>query len=128
MREYIEKIKEVEISLSKELGEFNLFGLLEREDIIDKWDILVSLSLKKDKNHNKEKNSIIKKLHEELIKNLPNSIFFKFSRIVFLEPNNPFVQNINMLAHVQHGDIEIKDSTINNLRIKHAYIISSKRE
>ncbi|WP_417871978.1 hypothetical protein [Winogradskyella sp.] len=128
MREYIEKIKEVEISLSKELGEFNLFGLLEREDIIDKWDILVSLTLSKDKNHNKQKNSIIKKLHEELIKNLPNSIFFKFSRIVFLEPSNPFVLNINMLANVQHGDIEIKDSTINNLRIKHAYIISSKRE
>lgn len=128
MREYIEKIKEVEINLSKELGEFNLFGLLEREDIIDKWDILVSLTLTKDKNHNKQKNAIIKKLHEELIKNLPNSIFFKFSRIVFLEPNNPFVQNINMLASVQHSDMEIKDSTINNLRIKHAYIISSKRK
>jgi hypothetical protein len=41
-------------------GEFNLFGLLEREDIIDKWDILISLTLLKDENHNKEKNIIIK--------------------------------------------------------------------
>ena len=70
MREYIEKIKEVEIKLSKELGDFNLFGLLEREDIKDKWDILVSLTLTKNKNYNKQKNNIIKKLHEELIKKL----------------------------------------------------------
>lgn len=127
MRDYIEKIREVEIKLSKDLGEFNLFGIFEREDIIDKWDILVSITYTKENNYNEQKNNIIKNLHQELTKTLPNSIIFKFSRIVFLEPSNAFVKNINNLVNVQHSNIEIKDSTINNLRIKHAYIISSKR-
>jgi hypothetical protein len=124
MKEYIEKIREVELSLSEKFGDFNLFVLLEREDVKNKWDILFSITLSKDKS---EKNKIIKFLHNLLRENLPKKILLKFSRIVYLEPNNGFVQNLNMMINVQHGSAELKDVNINNMIIKHAHIISSKR-
>lgn len=122
MRDYIDIIIEVEKRMSNELGKFNLFALFERDDIKDKWDVLISMSISVNR-----KNEIIKKIHAEFLKELPNEVIFKISRFVFLEPSNPIVQNLNMMAHVQHGNVEIRDSMINNLKIKHALIISSQR-
>jgi hypothetical protein len=104
------------------LGTFNLFALFEREDVKDKWDILISMTMPEDK-----RNEIIKSIHAELLKVLPNEVIINISRIVFLEPLSPMVQNLNMFANVIHGNVEIKDSMINNLKIKHALLISSQK-
>ena len=122
MKNYLKKIIEVEEKMAIELGEFNLFALFEREDIKDKWDIIISINIPISK-----KNEIIKKIHLELKANLPESIMFKFSRFVFLEPSNPFVQNINMLVRNKHNDAEFRDCSVNNIKIMHAYIISSQK-
>lgn len=122
MRENVEKIIEVEKKISQENGKFNLFALFEREDIKDKWDVLISKNISVNK-----KNELISKIHKEFIKSFPKEVIFKFSRFVYLEPTSPIVQNINMMIHTEHTNTEITDSTINNFRIKHAYVITSQR-
>ncbi len=122
MKEYINKIISIEKSLSIELGKFNLFALFEREDINDKWDILISMDIPLNK-----KNEVIERIHNEFLKELPNNFIINISRIVFLETINPIVQNLNNIANVEHGIIEIKDLIINNLKIKNALIISSQK-
>lgn len=122
MRDYIAKITDVEKKMSKELGKFNLFALFERDDIEGKWDVLISMSISASR-----KNEIVKRVHAEFIKELPKDVIIDISRFVFLEPIHPIVQNLNMVAHVQHGNMEIRDSMFNNLFIRHAIIISSQR-
>jgi hypothetical protein len=122
MREYIDKIIEVEKKISEELGEFNLFVLFEREDIKDRWDILISMPFSEEM-----KNEIITKIHSELLKVLPNEAVIKLSRIVMFETSNPIVESFNMLAKVKHGNVEIKDSLVSNIRIKQALLITSQR-
>jgi len=122
MKDYINKIISIEKSLSIELGKFNLFALFEREDINDKWDILISIDIPLSK-----KNEVIERIHNEFLKELPNNFIINISRIVFLETINPIVQNLNSIANVEHGFIEIKDLIINNLKIKNALIISSQK-
>ena len=73
------------------------------------------------------KNEIVKRVHSEFIKELPKDVIIDISRFVFLEPTHPIVKNLNMVAHVQHGNMEIKDPMFNNLFIRHAIIISSQR-
>ncbi|WP_321319594.1 hypothetical protein [Labilibaculum sp.] len=122
MKEYIEKIIEVEMNMSNELGKFNLFALFERDDIKDKWDVIISMPISVNR-----KNEIIKKIHTEFLKELPKEVIIKISRFVFFEPSNPIVQNLNMMAHIEHGSFEVRDSMINNLMIKHALVITSQR-
>jgi hypothetical protein len=43
------------------------------------------------------------------------------------ETSNPIVESFNMLANVKHGNVEIKDSLVNNIRIKQALLITSQR-
>tara|TARA_R110001583_G_scaffold19334_5_gene75714 strand:+ start:10440 stop:10814 length:375 start_codon:yes stop_codon:yes gene_type:complete len=122
MRDYIDKIIEVERKIEARLGRFNLFALLERDDVKDKWDVLISMSISLT-----QKNEVIKIIHGEFVKELPKEAIFKISRFVYLEPSNPIVQNFNMMVSVQHSNVEIKDSMINNLMIKNAFVISSQR-
>lgn len=122
MKDYIIKIIDVEKRMSDELGKFNLFALFERDDVKDKWDVLISMSISVSK-----KNEVVKKIHAEFLKVLPNEVIFNISRFVFLEPSNPIVQNLNMMAHVQHGNFEVSNSMINNLKINHAFVITSQR-
>jgi hypothetical protein len=63
MKEYIDKIIEVEKKVSEELGEFNLFVLFEREDIKDRWDILISMPFSEEM-----KNEIITKFTRNYLK------------------------------------------------------------
>ena len=122
MKDYIKKIIEVEKRMSDELGKFNLFALFEREDVKDKWDVLISMSISA-----KHKNEIVKKIHAEFVKDLPSEAIMKISRFVFLEQSNPIVQNLNMMAHCVHSNMEIRNSMINNLNIIHAIVITSQR-
>ncbi len=50
-----------------------------------------------------------------------------FSRIVFVDPADVAVQNLNRAISVEHGTFEVRDSNFFGLPIKHAYIITSKR-
>ena len=116
------KLSELELILSKSIGEFNLFGLFEREDIPNRYDLLFSTSL-----NGRNKNELFKILHKEIRNHLSNDELIMISRFVFLEPNSPFVQTINGFTNIKNGCVEIVNSSFNNVLIKHAYIVTSQR-
>lgn len=123
MRQYIDKLKKIGKELAEEFGPLNLFAFSEREDLKDKWDVLISVSpIPKDVKV--FQNNLIKRFQKEL---LPPELI-KISRFVFLEPNHPVVQHMNMFAHVENSDVEIRNSSINNVKIGHAIVISSIRD
>lgn len=123
MKQYIDKFKSIGKEMSEEFGPLNLFALTEREDLKDKWDVLISIS-PPPKDQKDFLNILIKKFQKEL----SPSELIRISRFVYLEPNHPVVQYMNMFAHVENGDVEIKNSSINNIRIGHALVISSIRD
>lgn len=122
MKEMINKFREIESSLSKEKGEFNLFALFLREDSANKWDLLVSAEWIED-NKSESLQIIAQKIQEYLEKKELVSL----SRIVLIEDDNPALEAFHRAVRVEHGSAEIKENNFFGLQIKHAFVITSRR-
>lgn len=120
MKRTIKKFKVLEATLSKERGDFVLFALFEREDTPNKWDFILSATWLKE--NKKELSNIVKRLHAKF----SSAELLSLSRLLLLKPNDPFVVNINKLIQVEHGEVELINCVINQISIRHAFIISSK--
>lgn len=120
--EMIDKFREIESSLSQEKGDFNLFALFLREDSANKWDLLVSADWVVG-NKSDSLKIIAKKIQEHLDK----KDLVNLSRIVLIEDDNPALDAFNRAISVEHGSAEIKESNFFGLQIKHAFIITSRR-
>ena len=119
MAEIVEKFRRIEKELSAEKGLFTLFALVEREDSLGNWDIVVSAEWI----GNDEKpalDTITSKIYAKLSK--AEQIIL--SRIVILAPSDPFVQNLNFIVP-KNGDSKITNTTINGILIKKAFLITS---
>lgn len=123
MKELLDKLILIELKLSKEKGDFKLFALFLREEAEDKWDIVVSASWLESNNK-----ISFDYLARELKSSLTNQELLLVSRIVVLDEGNPGLEAINRAFHVEHGLADVRDSNFFGLQIKHAYIITSKRE
>src|SRR5207245_10090210 len=49
------------------------------------------------------------------------------SRIVVIDPQDAAVQALKHTIQIEHGRVEVRDSTFFGLTVKHAYIITSQR-
>lgn len=114
------EIQLVEKELSDQFGDFALVALLLREDSPDRWDLLISAPWSKDAQ------STLKEVVAHLKKHLNSTETAMLSRVVILNPMEPIVKTFNSAIRTEHGMAEIKDSTFNNIPIKHAYVITSK--
>jgi hypothetical protein len=123
MKDILNKFVSLEKELSQEKGNFSLFALFLREDSEDKWDLVLSASWLNSSDRKAYKN----------IADYVNTILDKeelifLSRIVLLDKTNPVVEAVNHAISIEHGQCELKDCNFFGLQIKHAYIITSKRE
>ncbi len=123
MRKIAEKLKEVEIEITQEKGNLSLFALFLREDAPDVWDLLISAPWARI-----NKSDALKYVAGKIRKKLDNSELLKLSRIVILEGDDPAVQAFQRGIKVEHGIAEIQNSNFLGLPIKHAYLITSKRD
>ena len=123
MKEQIEKLQNIEKSLSKSKGKFELFALFLREDSPDKWDLLISA----DWARANKKNSI-QDIIEEIRKELSEQEMLMLSRIIILDKNDAALKALHQAVRVEHGLAEISDSNFFGLKIKHAYLITSQKE
>jgi hypothetical protein len=122
MKEQAEKLRNVEIDLSKEYGDFELFALFLREDAPNKWDLIISSDwARADKKV--ALNSIVEKIQSAL---KPQELMM-LSRIIILEKDDAALNALHSAMHVEHGLAEISDSNFFGLAIKHVYLITSKR-
>jgi len=123
MKEITEKLRTLEQNISEEKGSFLLFALFLREDAPDRWDLLVAAPWIP-----KSKNTALKYFSNKLIQTLSQKELLKLSRIAIIGPDEPALSAIQQAMHVEHGLAEIKDSNFFGLQIKHAYIITSRRQ
>ncbi len=122
MKEIAEKLRDIEIELSKENGDFELFALFLRENAPDKWDLIISSDWAR-----KDKKSVINTVVAKIKKILNAEETVKLSRIIILNKDDAALNALHGAMHVEHGVAEISDSNFFGLAIKHAYLITSKR-
>jgi len=118
----VEKLRQIEIEVSAEKGSFNLFALIEREDSLGKWDIVVAANWI-DTERKELINTIASKIREKLSENEQ----LLLSRIVILSPSDILVRSLNMFR-VEHGMSKLSNNNFNGTIIKEAYLITSKQQ
>jgi hypothetical protein len=122
MNKVIEELRSVEKELAEEKGTFVLFALFEREDVQDRWDLVVSAPWF-GKNRKETLQFIVDKVNSRLT---PVDIVM-LSRVVLLAPTDAFVRNVNSVIRVEHGTSEFRDCVFNGIPVKRAYIFTSMR-
>jgi len=123
MKELAEKLRGIETEISLEKGDLLLFSLVLRDRSQDRWDLLISASWIPAK-----KRGTLDYIAGKLKGKLNTRELQRISRIVILEPDDPFVTNMQSAIQVEHGMTEWIDCTINNVRIDQAYVITARRE
>jgi len=123
MREQAIKLQAVEKTLSESQGPFELFALFLREDAPNKWDLLISSDWART-----DKKAALNTIIGEVQNVLSQQEQLMLSRLIILDKDDAALNALQSAMHVEHGMAEISDSNFNGLPIKHAYLITSKRE
>ena len=117
-----ERFRTVEKEISDEKASLVLFGLFLREEAPDKWDLVLSADwLTAD--YFSDLEYVTKKLKTYLDSKEISSI----SRIILLKPEDSFVRTVNGVINIEHGIAEFEDCHFNDVYIKHAIVITSKK-
>lgn len=111
----------LESRIAQERGDFTLFALFLREDVPDRWDLIVSAPW-----IGSDKQDALNYFVGQIKALLGPEDLTSLSRIVIVDPDDVAVQNLNRAISVEHGKAEVRDSNFFGLPIKHAYIITSK--
>ncbi len=114
-----EKFRQIEVEISADRGDFNLFALIEREDSLGKWDIVVSANWA-----DGERKELISAIALKIREKLSEDEQLTLSRIVSLSPSDDLVRSLNMIG-VEHGMARLSNNTFNGIIIKEAYLITS---
>jgi len=123
MNEIVKKIDQTEKEMATEKGRFLVFALFLREDALDLWDVVVAAP-----GVTKNKSDSLQYMSNKLRAVLNPNEFIKLSRIVIIEPDNPALVALQQAISSEHGTTEIKDANFFGLQIKHAYLITSRRD
>lgn len=123
MKEIVEKLVRAEQEMAAEKGAFLLFAVFLREDAPDVWDLVVASPWIAE-----DKPGSLRYISDKVRSILDAGELVKLSRIVLIEPDSPALFALQQAVCVEHGTVEIKDSSFSGLPIKHAYLITSRRE
>jgi hypothetical protein len=121
MNELIENVAEVEKRVASERGSFNLFALFERDDVANRFDLVFAAPWATDKGE------VLRYFFVQLKESVRPEQLVELSRIVVLDPTDDAVRAINKAFNVEHGRLEVSESNIFGLPVKHGLIITSKR-
>ena len=121
MNEVIEKFASLEAEIARKRGNFSLFALFLREDVPDRWDLMVSAPWL-----SPNEREAVDDLVNEIKSHLGPQDLVNLSRIVLVDPNGPPAQALAKAISVEHGRVEVRDSNLFGLQVKHAFIITSK--
>ncbi len=118
----IGKLRAIERATSSEKGDYKLFGLFLREDSLDKWDLLVAADWIRT-----DDPEPVEYISSKIQKSLTPYEIVSLSRVLLIPEDNPGLIALQQGFSVEGGSVEIKNSTILGLQIKHAYIITCRR-
>jgi hypothetical protein len=120
MNDLTTKIRAVEQDVAAEKGSLNFFALLEREDLSDRWDVVVSASWAK---HDM---ATLRYLADALKRHLTPSDMVRLARMVVLDAAEDPIKSLTDTYDVEHGQVELNDPERFGLPVKHGYIITSR--
>ena len=120
--ELVERFARLETEIAQERGDFALFALFMCEEVPDRWDLMVSASWAGGDNA-----AVVNYLVAQIKSKLGDGDLVSLSRIVVIDPEYAAVRMLNRNVHVEHGNVEVRDSIFSGLAIKQAYIITSNR-
>ena len=123
MKEFAEKLAPVERQIAAEKGAFLLFALFLREDAPDLWDLMVAAPWIE-----ANKAEALRYLVSKLNTVATQDELARLSRIVIIEKDQPGLSAIQSLFHIEHSLADVQGANFFGLQIKHAYIITSRRE
>lgn len=121
MNHLADKLRDLERELAAEKGPLNLFALLEREDLSDRWDLVVSAPWAK------QDESTLRYLADAIKRHLAPEEMTLLSRIVILHADENPVRAITETYDVEHGRVELFEPSRFGLPVKYGYIITSRR-
>ena len=119
--ELTEKFARLEAEIAQERGDFTFFALFMREDVPDRWDLIVSAPWV-----GEDKRGAVDYLIGQIKSRLGEERLICLSRIVPVDSEDVAVQDLNRAIQVEHGNVEVNDSNFFGLAIKRAHIITSK--
>ena len=121
-RDFIHKLMAVERAIAREKGDFVLFALVQREEGIGLWDLLISAPWL-----GTQEAEILSFFARKLKETLTTDEMMRLSRIVLFPPDDPRVQQILQLVKpsVKHGHVELSSWTLSSMPISHAHILTA---
>ena len=118
--ELVQSFVRLEQAIVKERGECALFALFAREDLPDRWDLVIAAPWITSQKEGAEF------VVSEIKQSMGAVVLTDLSRIVFVKPSDAPVVAINKAIQVKHSVVEVKDSDFFGLPIRHAFIITSQ--
>jgi hypothetical protein len=120
MKNFIEKMQQIELQISSERGPFELFALFRPDTTLRLWDVLVSATWM----GQSELDSM------RIITKKMNNVFsaqeiVQFSGIVIIPPSYEGLREFQSEIKVEHGIKEFRNVTFFDVPILHAYVITS---
>ncbi|MEA2239730.1 MAG: hypothetical protein QOC81_4454 [Thermoanaerobaculia bacterium] len=120
MNDLAEKVSLVERDIAKERGSLNLFALFEREDLHDRWDLVISASWAK------MDLATLGYIADTIKRHLEPEDMTRLARIVVLPADEDPVRSINKRYDVEHGEVELNHPERFGLPVRYGYIITSR--
>jgi len=111
----------LEAQIAAKKGGFTLYALFLRESAPNRWDLMVSAPWL-----GPDSEAAVRYLVDEIKSSLGDEFLVPLSRIIVLDPNDAAVRSLNQAIKVEHGSVEVRDSSFFGLPIKHAYLITSQ--
>lgn len=110
------------LPLLKEHGEVYLCALFEREDIPDKWDVILSSAWS-----DVDAPGSIRALSEVIVPGLPSSELTSLSRVIAIPSSEPAIRAItSVVSNTGGGTVNVNDFNFMGLYIKRALIFHAQ--
>lgn len=122
MKALVQKLKQIEEKISREKGEFLLYGLFLRENAPNVWDWVVSSPWIE-----RDKEAAMRYLSARLNETVTKDELIKISRIAVIEESNPGLAELQEEFSVEHGSVQVRRRHFFGQDIEHAFIITCRR-
>src|SRR5437879_6134995 len=98
LAQMVEKIQNLESDISRQKGEFGLFGLILREGSENRWDVVAAAHW-----FGEERTNDTQYLSEKLKEVLGGDELLKISRVVTMGMKDAFVEEVRRMVSADHG-------------------------
>jgi|SRR5215212_1209123 len=120
MNDLIQKLQTVEEEIATEKGPLNLFAVMEREDLFNRWDLLIAASWAR------FDEKTLNYVSDRLKRHLEPEEMTLLARIVILDATEDPVRAITESYDVEHGPIQFTEAARFGLPVNHGYIFTSR--